>query len=116
MNRTPLGQMDPGEIVLATSTAGDNDFTCNYQNMGFPCRWGDYAGASPDPVNANVVWGSNQALTPPTLGNGSPNWVTQNYAIVGPVVRSGAQQSSPSPFPSRSPAGQTSPAPTPPAR
>jgi len=116
MNRTPLGQMDPGEIVLATSTAGDTDFSCNYQGTGFPCRWGDYAGASPDPVIANVVWGSNQALTPPTLGNGSPNWVTQNYAIVGPVVRSGAQQSSPSPFPSRSPAGQTSPAPTPPAR
>ena len=103
MNRTPLGQMDPGEIVLATSTAGDNDFTCNYMGGGFPCRWGDYSGASPDPVFGNVVWGSNQGLTTPS-GPGNPNWVTQNYAIVGPVVRAGAHQSSPLPTPSRDPA------------
>jgi hypothetical protein len=112
INGTALGQMDPGEILLATSTAGDNDFTCNYMGLGFPCRWGDYSGASPDPVLGNVVWGSNQAMTTPS-GPGNPNWVTQNYAIVGPVVRLGAQQSSPPPTPTRDPAGQSAPAPTP---
>jgi hypothetical protein len=99
----PTGQMDPGELVLASSTAGDNDFSCNYLNLHFPCRWGDYAGASPDPLNANVVWGSNQVLTTPS-GAGNPNWVTQNFAIAGPIVRSPALQSTPRPTPTRSPA------------
>jgi hypothetical protein len=99
---TAPGQMDSGETVLATSLAGDNDFSCNYQNSGFPCRWGDYAGASPDPLNPNVVWGSNQALTLPGIPTDNPNWVTQNFAIVGPPARPAAQ-SSPVPTPSRGP-------------
>jgi hypothetical protein len=78
---TPIGQMDPGEILLATSTAGDNDFSCSAP----PCRWGDYSGASPDPVNPRLVWGSNQALTGPSTS--TPNWVTENYAILGPPAR-----------------------------
>ena len=99
---TPLGQMDPGEIVLATSTAGDNDFSCNNPpGFSFPCRWGDYSGASPDPLIANVVWGSNQALTTAS-SPGNPNWVTQNFAIAGPILRSPASQSTPRPTPSRS--------------
>ena len=100
---TPAGQMDPGEIVLASSTAGDRDFSCNNPpGNNVPCRWGDYAGASPDPLNKNVVWGSNQALTLPSVADGNPNWVTQNFAIVGPPARPAAQ-SSPAPTPSRGP-------------
>jgi hypothetical protein len=99
---TPQGQMDPGEIVLASSTAGDRDFSCNFMGSGAACRWGDYSGASPDPLNANVVWGSNQALTLPSVAGGNPNWVTQNFAIVGPVVtRTGAIGSAPVPTPTR---------------
>jgi hypothetical protein len=113
MNWTAPGQMDPGEIVLALSTAGDQDFSCNFTGHGEPCRWGDYSGASPDPLNANVVWGSNQALTTPS-GPGNPNWVTENFAIAGPVVsRVSAIQSSPVPTPTRDPA-TTGPTPAPP--
>src|SRR6266496_5252714 len=46
------------ELTLGTSSAIDQDFSCS------PCRWGDYAGASPDPSNANVIWGSNQLNGP----------------------------------------------------
>jgi hypothetical protein len=109
---TAAGQMDPGEIVLATSTAGDSDFTCNHTGHGEPCRWGDYSGASPDPNQANVVWGSNQGLTTPLPG-GIPNWVTQNFAIVGPVVlRVPALQASPVPTATRAPV-LPGPSPTP---
>lgn len=111
---TPVGQMDPGEIVLASSSAGDSDFSCNYMGSGAACRWGDYAGASPDPSNPNVVWGSNQALTTPSVVGGDPNWVTQNFAIAGPVVtRTGAIGSAPVPTPSRDPANPGAPPPTP---
>ena len=116
MVSTPTGQMDPGEIVLVTSTAGDQDFSCNNPSPGFPCRWGDYAGASPDPVNGNVVWGSNQALSTPSVPDGPPNWVTQNFAIVGPLSRVVQQSSTPSPIPTRSPAAPSSPSPSPGAR
>lgn len=101
---TATGQMDPGEILLASSTAGDRDFSCNFTGHGEPCRWGDYSGATPDPLNANVVWGSNQALTLPSVPGGNPNWVTQNFAIAGPVLRSPAAPSSPRPTPTRDPA------------
>jgi chitodextrinase len=38
-----------------------------------PCRWGDYAGASPDPNNTGVVWGSNQLTS-------SAGWLTRNFS------------------------------------
>jgi hypothetical protein len=110
---TPAGQMDPGEIVLASSIAGDSDFSCNFTGHGEACRWGDYSGASPDPLNPNVVWGSNQALTTRPDPFGDPNWVTQNFAIAGPLVRSSATQSSPMPTPTRG-AANPGPAPAPP--
>jgi hypothetical protein len=115
MTSTPSGQMQAGELVLATSAAGDNDFSCNYGGTGSPCRWGDYSGASADPVNGNAVWGSNQALAAPSGPAGTPNWITQNYAILVAPTRA-AQQSSPAPTPTRDPANQSSPAPTPTGR
>jgi hypothetical protein len=72
-----LGQM-ANEIVLATSATVDQDFSCTPPN-GPPCRWGDYAGASPDPVNDHVVWGSNQLNGPFTS---DPHWQTRNFAIL----------------------------------
>jgi hypothetical protein len=61
------------EITLGTSNAIDQDFSCS------PCRWGDYAGASPDPNNSDVVWGSNQ-LNGPVSGTNAA-WITRNFAL-----------------------------------
>jgi hypothetical protein len=72
---TPLGSMDPGELNLATSSDPDTDFSCTPTTS---CRWGDYSGATPDPVNCKVVWGSNQ-ITGPVVP-GKAQWKTQNFA------------------------------------
>lgn len=103
MNRTKAGQMDSGEVVLGSSSGGDADFSCNFTGHGEPCRWGDYSGVSADPSNPNVVWGSNQVLTP-ILPGGDPNWVSLNFAVAGPTL------SPPRPTPTRDPAA---PGPTP---
>jgi hypothetical protein len=73
---TPLGQVGD-ELTLGTSAAADQDFSC-VSPYGPPCRWGDYAGASPDPANADVVWGSSQLNDPFTS---DPHWATRNFAI-----------------------------------
>ncbi|MGH2661889.1 MAG: Calx-beta domain-containing protein [Actinomycetota bacterium] len=75
---TTLGTME-GEITLGASVAFDQDFTCTDPGGGPPCRWGDYAGASPDPLYARVVWGSNQAIGTSNADN--PHWVTRNFAL-----------------------------------
>ena len=73
---TTLGTM-AGEVTLGTSSAINQDFSCGGANT--PCRWGDYAGASPDPLFAQLVWGSNQ-LNGPTTSD--PAWITRNFALV----------------------------------
>ena len=75
---TPLGSMDAGETVLATSTDVDVDFSCS-SPYGPPCRWGDYSGATPDPVNPGVVWGSNMVNGQGFFG--FPQWTSQNFAL-----------------------------------
>ena len=80
---TPLGSLDAGELVIAQSSATDLDFTCGYSKPTDPCRWGDYAGASPDPINPGVVWGSNQVTGPCYVLCGFfAQWQTQNFAVV----------------------------------
>jgi hypothetical protein len=69
---TSLSTMS-GELTLGTSSAIDQDFSCS------PCRWGDYAGASPDPNNSTVIWGSNQ-LNGPVSGTNA-RWTTRNFAL-----------------------------------
>ena len=82
---TPLGQMDAGEVVLGTSATFDQETLFQGNCTTNPCRWGDYSGASPDPSNAGVVWGSNQLAGPAFFG--FAQWTTQNFAIsTGPVV------------------------------
>src|SRR5439155_1126672 len=78
---TPLGTMDAGELVLGTSSASDLDFSCSSST---PCRWGDYAGATPDPINPGVVWGSNQVTGPCYFGlcGWFAQWQTRNFAVV----------------------------------
>jgi hypothetical protein len=76
---TPLGTMDPGELLLGTSSAVDQNFSCS---TATPCRWGDYAGASPDPLNANVVWGSSQVTWACFIICGLfAQWQTRNFAV-----------------------------------
>jgi hypothetical protein len=80
---TQLGSMEAGELVIAQSSATDLDFTCGYSTPSDPCRWGDYAGATPDPVNSGVVWGSSQVTGPCYILCGFfAQWQTQNFAVV----------------------------------
>jgi hypothetical protein len=75
---TPFGQLDPGEQVMAASSGADDDLSCSAP-YGPPCRWGDYSGATPDPLNAGVVWASNQTNDSSVFG--FPNWSTWNFAL-----------------------------------
>ena len=76
---TPLGQMDAGELSLGASSAANQEDAFQTNCNPNPCRWGDYSGATPDPINAHVVWGSNQ-IDGPVL-SGYAQWTTQNFAI-----------------------------------
>jgi uncharacterized repeat protein (TIGR01451 family) len=88
---TPLGSLDAGELLIGQSSAADLDFTCGYSAPTDPCRWGDYAGASPDPLNADVVWGSNQTTGPCYILCGFfAQWQTQNFAVVATASVSSA--------------------------
>jgi len=78
LTSTPLGTMIAGELPLGSSTDADVDFSCSAP-YGPPCRWGDYSGASPDPLNPGVVWGSSQVSGPAAFG--FPQWSTQNFAV-----------------------------------
>lgn len=62
-------ELDPGEMVLGSSLNPDTDPTCPV------CEWDIGATASPDPLVAGVVWGSNQVEA---LVGG---WSTQNFAV-----------------------------------
>jgi hypothetical protein len=75
LGSTPLGQM-AGEVTLGSSSAVDQDFSCG--GAATPCRWGDYAGASPDPASFQGIWGSNQ-LNGPTSTD--PAWLTRNFQL-----------------------------------
>ena len=80
---TPLSSLDAGELVIGQSSAADLDFTCPHSKPTDPCRWGDYAGASPDPSNAGVIWGSSQLTGPCLIFCGFfAQWQTQNFAVV----------------------------------
>jgi PKD repeat protein len=75
-----LGSMT-GEVVLGTSAAAAQDFS---GPKGTPpaCRWGDYAGATPDPnpLSTHLVWGTNQLIG--TAAGTNPRWTTRNFALL----------------------------------
>jgi hypothetical protein len=78
---TPLGSMGE-ELKLATSVAADEDFSCEEEHGGeFLCRWGDYAGASPDPLEAHLIWGTGELTVAAPPGNGEPQWGSRNVAL-----------------------------------
>jgi hypothetical protein len=79
---SPVDDIGLGTIP-PTPVFADHDFSC--PSFGFfgadPCRWGDYAGASPDPVHPCVAWGTTMlTVTAPNV-SGTPQWGTQNAAI-----------------------------------
>lgn len=76
------GALVGGFVILQSSPAPYIDFTCSGATA--TCRWGDYAGANPDPLppadNRGVVWGTNQ------WGSGvqstaQSNWRTKIFAL-----------------------------------
>jgi len=75
---TPLGSFDAGRTTLASSSAADTDFSCNNPSLGIPCRWGDYSGASPDPIHQTIVWGTNEFNT---ATGSTPAWRDENFAV-----------------------------------
>jgi hypothetical protein len=63
-----------GGLLLATSADPDYDLGC------LPiCRWGDYSGASPDPLDPSRVWVAGQRIARP--GGLLPNWTTRIAAL-----------------------------------
>jgi hypothetical protein len=82
----PLNAMS-GETVLRSSTVAEDDFSC-FSPFVPPCRWGDYAGASPDPTSCSVVWGTSMLSGDVASAGGNPTWVTQNFALSEGRVRS----------------------------
>jgi PKD repeat protein len=77
---TAAGSM-ANETVLGTSTGIDNDFSCPSQGSGAAsCRWGDYAGASPDPTCRGQVYGTNELNGTPD-GFGDAEWASQNFLL-----------------------------------
>jgi hypothetical protein len=66
------------DLRLATSTSPDKDKSCRYG----PCRWGDYTGASPDPSDASLIWGTGElTVEPPHTVTHAPQWGSENAAI-----------------------------------
>jgi PKD domain len=76
---TPAGVM-AGEVTLGASAAEAHDSSCGAST---PCRWGDYAAASPDPSSCLLVWGTNQLITKDLSPGGPdpPSWGTRNFAL-----------------------------------
>lgn len=79
---TTSGQMIE-DLQLASSPYADEDFSCDPNPQdGIPCRWGDYNGASPDPSNSSLVWGTGELTTvAPNILSEDGAWGTQNAAI-----------------------------------
>lgn len=73
-----------GLTLVATSAASDTGFDCIQSGVQL-CRWGDYAGASPDPASPvagtrGLVWGSSMLAA--AGGNASSSgWTTRNFAV-----------------------------------
>ena len=75
-DRDHAARPDDGRVRAGHEWPNDIDFSCGGATS--PCRWGDYAGASPDPVNDQAIWGSNQLNGPHTS---DPAWLTRNFQL-----------------------------------
>ena len=71
-----------GEVTLGTSAGVDGDFSCPSQAGTASCRWGDYAGASTDPLGCgSSVWGTNELNGAPD-GLADAQWESQNFRLL----------------------------------
>lgn len=71
--------------LVATSNAADTGFDCTINTTPDLCRWGDYAGASPDPASPTTgttgrVWGTSM-LAISGGSSSSAGWTTRNFAV-----------------------------------
>jgi hypothetical protein len=70
-------------VILATAPGPNVDFSCDAGNEPV-CRWGDYAGASPDPLppsgTVGQVWGTNN-YNRANIANADTDWRTRNFAL-----------------------------------
>jgi len=76
---TPIGTMDPGELLLGNSVDPLQETGFGSNCIASSCRWGDYAGATPDPVTPGVVWGTGELSG--AFNGGLGQWLTRNYAV-----------------------------------
>ncbi|MCA1656289.1 MAG: PKD domain-containing protein, partial [Actinobacteria bacterium] len=74
-----------------------DDYTCGNRDARPACNWGDYAGATPDPTDPRLVWGSAQSIGPVTPG--VAHWRTRNFALQPTVVVGASFTVSPNPAP-----------------
>jgi hypothetical protein len=75
------GDDQSGQVAVKSSPGPIAGFDCFQQN---PCRWGDYAAATPDPSNGSHIWNVNQWASgdkPPCTSslNCAATWRTQIF-------------------------------------
>ncbi len=73
-----------GQVVVKQSPGPIAGFDCSDADQGDPCRWGDYASATPDPSKSSKIWnvsqwasGNKPACT--TAFNCPATWRTQIF-------------------------------------
>lgn len=75
----PAGFLGPATTLGTSATSLTDTTDCGDAP---PCRWGDYAAATPDPANPLLVWGSNQFAGPRDPSDPkAPQWQTRNFAL-----------------------------------
>jgi hypothetical protein len=79
---TKDGPTKQSAIQLIQSSTGDDGDGCFTSQSPDDCRWGDYPGASPDPLAQGMVWFTNMWVKSTLLGT---KWSTWNWdATVAP--------------------------------
>jgi len=74
----PVGGVQSSPTTILQSTGRNLDFSCSST-----CRWGDYAGASPDPIagaTGGRVWFVNQWNVASVTAN-DVDWRTQVFNV-----------------------------------
>jgi hypothetical protein len=78
------GDDQSGQVAVKQSPGPIAGFDCSDSDQGDPCRWGDYAAATPDPSNSSRIWNVSQWASgnePPctTSLNCPATWRTQIF-------------------------------------
>jgi len=74
-----------GSVLVKQSVGPNVDFSCG-SSVPNVCRWGDYGGATPDPLKSadgsagGQVWLSAEWNNPATTGGSQPVWQTWNWS------------------------------------